>query len=117
MCVGAEYRTSTRRCGQTASRPQTLRACGLDEFRDGEAVAIAPLLLKNKRGRVTVYLRGHFTVANQLDFIYADWSYDDFKFLMGYIAEQLGEVSFFLDRVSERTVTCQYLKQYFAEKK
>jgi len=72
-----------------------LREWNLVLYRDGEAVAIAPLLLKNKRGRVTVYLRGHFTVANQLDFIYADWSYDDFKFLMDYIREQLGEVSFF----------------------
>jgi hypothetical protein len=93
-----------------------VREWNLVLYRDGEAVAIAPLLVKKKRGRTTVYLRGHFTVANQIDFIYADWSYDDFKFLMDYIKERLGQVSFFLDRVSERTVTCQYLKQYFADK-
>lgn len=94
-----------------------LREWNLVLYRDGEPVAIAPLLLKKKRGSFMVYFRGHFTVADQLDFIYADWSYDDFMFLMDYITEQLGRASFFLDRVSEKTVTCQYLKQYFANKK
>ena len=93
-----------------------LREWNLVLYNDGEAIAIAPLLIKRKNGRFMVYFRGHFTVANQLDFIYSDWSYDDFEFLMDYITEKLGQVSFFLDRVSEKTVSCQYLKQYFASK-
>jgi len=94
-----------------------LREWNLVLYNDGEAVAIAPLLIKRKNGNVMVYLRGHFTVANQLDFIYSDWSYDDFNFLMDYITEKLGRASFFLDRVSEKTVSCQYLKQYFTSKR
>ncbi len=82
---------------------------------DGRPVAIAPLQIKCKRGVCTVVLRGQFTVANHLDFIYESWSYDDLKFLMDYIRQRLGRVSFMLERVSEKTETCGYLKRYFAD--
>ena len=103
-------------------RKDLFRLVGLKEwnlvlYKDGCAIAIAPLLVKKERNRHVVYLRGHFTAANQLDFIYGDWSHEDFRFLMDYIVDTLGDASFFLDRVSEKTVTCGYLKEYFAEKK
>ena len=98
-------------------RKDLLRTIGLKElnlvlYRDDVPAAIAPLLIK-KRGEITtVYFRGHFTTANYLDFIYADWSYEDFQFLMDNIREQLGEVRFFLDRVPGGVVTSRYLKEY-----
>ncbi len=103
-------------------RKDLFRLVGVREWNlvlycNGTPVAIAPLLIKNKNGRQSVYLRGHFTVANQLDFIYADLSYDDFKYLMDYIKARLNNPSFVLDRVSEKTATCGYLKEYFASGK
>ena len=91
-----------------------VREWNLVLYRDENPVAIAPLLIKKQRGKYKVVLRGHFTAANQLDFIYDDISYDDFKFLMDYIKSKLGRVSFLLDRISEKTVTCEYLKKYFS---
>jgi len=94
-----------------------LKEWNLVLYDDEKAIAIAPLLIKKKSGRTMVYLRGHFTVANQLDFIYENLSYDDFKLIMEHIQNKLANASFYLDRVSEKTVTCQYLKEYFASKK
>ena len=112
-----EFLTYTKR-GKAQWR-EPLRLFGVREwnlllYSDGRPVAIAPLQIKRSHGVVTVVLRGHFTVASHLDFIYSSWSFDDFRFLMDYIRQRLGRVSFVLDRVSERTVTCGYLKRYFA---
>lgn len=100
-------------------RKDMFRLFGIKEwnlvlYQDGKAVAIAPLLVKKSHQKHMVYLRGQFTTANQLDFIYEDWSYDDFRFLMDYIKEKLANASFSLERISERTVTCRYLKEYFS---
>ncbi len=99
-------------------RNDLFRLVGISEwnlvlYSDGVPVVIAPLLIKMKHGRHIVYFRGHFTVANQLDFIYADYTYDEFKFLMDHIKANLKNPEFILDRVSEKTVTCGYLKSYF----
>ena len=115
-----EFLTFTKK-GKSYRR-DLFRLVGIKEWNlvlydDGKPVAIAPLLIKKKQGKYRVYMRGHFTAANQLDFIYESWSYEDFKFLMDYIQDKLGHVSFMLDRVSEKTVTCGYLKTYFASRK
>ena len=89
-----------------------LRELNLVLYIDHTPIAIAPLLYKTKKGKSTVYLRGHFTVANQLDLIYTSLSYDDFKFLMDGIRNTLGEVSFFLDRIYCQSQTSDYLKKY-----
>lgn len=83
-------------------------------YRDNEAIAIAPLLIKKKNNKSAVYFRGHFTKASDLDFIYYDWSYEDFKFLIDGIKNMLGDISFFLDRVAEDSVACDYLRKYFS---
>ena len=100
-------------------RSDMFRILGVKElnlvlYADHVPVAIAPLLVKTKQGKTTVYFRGHFTAACQLDFIYADLSYDDFKFLMDGVRELLGDISFFLDRVYSKSPTSGYLKQYLA---
>ena len=82
-------------------------------LRDNDTIAIAPLLIKKKNHQNTVYLRGHFTKAGELDFIYKNWSYEDFKFLMDGIKSLIGNTSFLLDRVDEKSVTCDFLKEYF----
>jgi hypothetical protein len=100
-------------------RQDLLRLLGLKEFNlvlynAGVAVAIAPLQVKKKSKKTTVYFRGHFTTAAQLDFIFhTEWSYEDFAFLMDAIRDMLGDVSFFLDRVDESSPTARYLKKYF----
>ena len=91
-----------------------VREWNLVLYDDDKPVAIAPLLVKKVHGKHRVVLRGHYTVANQLDFIYESWSYDDLKFLMDHIKTKLGCVSFLLDRISEKTVTCGYLQNYFS---
>lgn len=98
-------------------RKDLFRLIGVKEwnlvlYRDGAPVVIAPLLLKKKKYKHIVYLRGQFTAANQLDFIYERLSYEDFQFLMDHIRNTLGETEFFLDRISEKTVTCGYIKRY-----
>lgn len=98
-------------------RKALFRTVGLQElnlvlYSDHVPIAIAPLLLKKKKGETTVYFRGQFTVANQLDFIYSDISYDDFAFFMDGIRELLGNVSFWLDRVYYKSPTSDYLQKY-----
>ena len=95
------------------------RTIGLHElnlvlYSDNVPIAIAPLLYKIKKGKATVYFRGHFTGANQLDLIYSNISYDDFVFLMDGIRKLLGNVSFFLDRVYCKSPTSDYLKKYLS---
>jgi hypothetical protein len=91
-----------------------LKEWNLVLYENGKAIAIAPFLIKRKNGKLTVYLRGHFTVANQLDFIYEDLSYQDFELLMDYVKKKRADASFFLDRISEKSITCAYFKKYFA---
>ena len=101
-------------------RKDLFRLLGLKElnlvlYEDNEAIAIAPLQIKKIKEKYTVYFRGHFTTANELDFIYKiEWSYEDFKFLMDGIKGLLGDVSFFLDRVSDSSVTSEYLRKYLS---
>ncbi len=94
-----------------------LREWNLLLHENGQPIAIAPLLIKKKKGKQIVYLRGHFTVANQLDFIYENLSHNDFLMIMDYITSKLENASFFFDRISERTVTCGYFKRFFASDK
>lgn len=103
-------------------RKDLFRLVGVKEWNlvlidDDTPIAIAPLLIKKVEKRYTVYLRGHYTVANELDFIYATWSFNDFKFLMDYIYSTLVNPRLVFDRVSERTSTCAYLKDYLSPKK
>ena len=98
-------------------RNDLFRTLGLQELNlvlyvDHTPIAIAPMLFKKQKGKTTVYFRGHFTVANHLDFIYANLSYDDFVFLMDSIRSLLGDVAFFLDRVYCQSPTSEYLKRY-----
>lgn len=116
-----EYLTLT---GKGKSQRQDLfRLLGVKElnlvlYKDNEAIAIAPLLIKRKKNKQIVYLRGHFTTTYNLDFVYKpDWSYDDFAFLMDSIRDLLGNVSFYFDRVMEWSATYKYLKKYFASGK
>lgn len=100
-------------------RKDLFRLLGLKElnlvlYKDNEVIAIAPLLIKKKNKKHIVYLRGHFTTAYNLDFIYKpDWSYNDFKFLMDYVRSLLWNVSFYFDRMVDTSVTCEYMKDYF----
>lgn len=91
-----------------------VREWNLVLYRDGTPVVIAPLLVKKLRGKYRVTMRGHYTVANQLDFIYKSISYEDTKFILDYINSKLAKVSFLFDRVSEKTAVCEHLKSYFA---
>ena len=98
-------------------RKDMFRMIGLHElnlvlYKDQVPIAIAPLLYKTKKGKTTVYLRGHFTAVNQLDFIYASLSYDDFAFLMDGIQRLLGDVSFYFDWINHQSPTSAYLKKY-----
>ena len=100
-------------------RKDLFRTIGLHELNlvlyvDHVPIAIAPMLYKTKKGKTTVYFRGNFSVADQLDLIYASLSYDDFKYLMDGIRNILGNVSFFLDRVYCETPTSEYLKKYLS---
>ena len=112
-----EYLTFTGK--GKAQREDLFRLIGVKELnlvliKNDEIIAIAPLLIKRQHKKNMVFFRGHFTTAHQLDFIYKDWKYEDLKFLMDGIRRLLGDVSFFLDRVSEKTVTCKYLNSYFS---
>jgi len=101
-------------------RKDPFRLVGLKELnlaliKDGEPVAIAALLVKKKRKRQLCYIRGHFTAANCVDFVYRpDLSYEDFQFLMDGIKKRLGDVSFQFYRVLEDSLTCRYMREYFS---
>ncbi|MEM5770244.1 MAG: hypothetical protein AAGU32_18450, partial [Bacillota bacterium] len=101
-------------------RNDPFRLVGLKElnlvlYRDNEPIAIAALLFKKKKKKHLCYMRGHFTAANYLDFVYQpNLSYEDFQFLMDGIKSRLGNVSFQFDRVPEESVTGRYLREYFS---
>ena len=110
-----EYLSFTKKGKPSHKAP--FRLCGVRElnvvlYSDNKPIAIAPMLYKKQKGKTTVYLRGQFTALNQLDFIYADLCYDDFKFLMDGIRDLLGDVSFFFNRIYFLSPTKDYLKQY-----
>jgi hypothetical protein len=101
-------------------RTDLFRLVGLKElnlvlYKDSEPIAIAALLFKKKKEKHLCYMRGHFTAANYLDFVYQpDLCSEDFCFLMDGIRDALGDVSFQFDRIPEESLTCHYMKQYFA---
>ena len=103
-------------------RQNLFRLLGVREFNlvlynHDRPVAIAPLLVKKRRDGYIVYMRGHFTTADHLDFIHNGWSYDDMQFLLDYVKKQLGNVTFHFDRIPEHFLTCGYLTRYFANAK
>jgi hypothetical protein len=103
-------------------RRDLFRLLGIREFNlvlysDDRPIAIAPLLIKKQRGSYMVYMRGHFTTADHLDFIHNGWSYEDMRFLLDYIKSKLGKVTFHFDRIPEHFVTCGYLERYFSDAK
>ena len=95
-------------------RTLKLKELNLVLYSNNVPIAIAPLLYRTTKGKSTVYFRGHFTAALQLDLIYSSLRYDDFKFLMDGIREILGNVSFFLDWVYCKSPTSDYLIQYLS---
>ncbi len=102
-----------------SQRKNILRLAGVKElnvvlYNDDEPVVIAPLLVKKQKDGHFVCMRGHFTTADHLDFIYADLSYEDIEFLLDGIRNLLGKVTFLFDRVPDRFISCQFFKRYFA---
>lgn len=93
-----------------------VKECNLILYRDGIAVAIAPLLLKKHNGKTMIYLRGHFTKACCLDFLFNEtFSYEDFEFLMNSIKSRFKNPAFFWDRIREESPACEYMRIYFKE--
>lgn len=104
------------------SHKDFFRLLGLWEFNavlydDTEPIAIAPLLVKTRHGKSIAYFRGYFTVANQLDMIYATLRYSDFTILMDGIRKCLGNVCFHLDKIYSQSPTSDYLKTYLSSAK
>ncbi len=93
-----------------------LKECNLLLYRDGKAIAVAPLLIKKQNGNTVIHFRGHFTKACCLDFIYDEtFGYEDFEFLMNSIKSKFIKPTFFWDRVREESPTCEYMKKYIGE--
>ena len=103
-----------------AYRKDLFRLVGVKErnfvlYDDDKPLAIAPMLVKRKKDRNFVYLKGHFTAANDLDFIHQGWSYEEFRFMMDGIRNHISNAYFFIDRIYEKSVTCTHLKKYMAK--
>ncbi len=111
-----EFLTITGK-GWSDKRPWVL--LGLREknyilYKKGEAIAIAPLLVRRCKNVYYVYFRGTYTSAGHLDFLYRpDWNYSDFEYLLNWIKGSLGETKFFLDRVSEKSISISFIRKYF----
>lgn len=80
-------------------------------YRDDKPVVIAPFYC-NSGKKKKLLLRGQFTSAGHLDFIYSqDFEKSDFDFLIKYIKNFFGSCFIEMDRISERSLTCKYAKQ------
>lgn len=86
------------------------KPCNFVLFRDKKAMAIAPLYYKRvKSGTTKLLLRGHFTSAGHLDFIYReDFTKEDYDFLIKEIGKHFENCTLEMDRVSERSLTYKY---------
>lgn len=108
-----EYLTSTGK-GFTARHP--LNMVGIKEknfvlYVDGTPKAIAPLLVKNKNSKREVFLRGHFTGAGNLDFVFLnDFTFEKFELFVREINKSLGCPVWMIDRISEKSITYSYWK-------
>ena len=115
-----DYLNSTGK-GFTARHPMNM--LGLKEknytlYNDDQLIAVAPLLIKRRHGKNFIYLRGTFTGAGNLDFIYSDTiSFDDFSFFIDTISKMEVSAAWKIERISEKSLLCNYWKQYIAEKK
>lgn len=110
-----EYLNSTGK-GFTARHP--LNMLGIKEkcfvlYEDDNPVAVAPLLVKKENGRNTIFLRGHFTGAGNLDFVYSCYfTYEHFAFFVQSITDSLDNSKWIIDRISEKSLTFEYWKRY-----
>lgn len=110
-----EYLDKTGK-GFTARHPFDmlgLNSCCFVLYEDERPVIVAPLLVKKQNGRKQVYLRGHFTGAGNLDYIYeSNLSYEHFSTLMNEMSKVLNNPKWIIDRISEKSLTFKYWKRY-----
>lgn len=78
-------------------------------FQNEEPIAIAPLLVRNKN----IYIRGMFTGAGELGFVYADsLTYENFVSFIEEMEKTLGKSCWCIDRVSEKSKLYDYWCRY-----
>jgi len=79
-------------------------------------IAIAPFVIKKNRDKnIDVYLRGAFSSAAHLDFIYGElWSFCVFKAIIDYVNSMHPSCNFHFGRVFEKSLTNAYIKTYFS---
>ena len=113
-----EYFTSTGK-GFTARHPMNM--VGIKEknfvlYVDGTPKAIAPLLIKNKNSKREVFLRGHFTGAGNLDFVFLnDFTFEQFELFVHEINKRLGSPVWMIDRLSH-ILTGKTFQRFIKEK-
>lgn len=83
-------------------------------YKDDIAIAIAPLLVKNKNSCREIFLRGMFTPAGYLDFIYRkDIEYEDFVHLINEIRAHYKGARFYFSKINENALIVPFLKEIF----
>ena len=79
-------------------------------------VAIAPFIVKKSRGKIVdIFLRGAFSSAAHLDFIYGKlWEINVFKAIMDFVISIYPSCNFHFGRISEKSLSNMYIREYFS---
>lgn len=81
-------------------------------------VMIAPLLIGKDHGKRVVQLRGQYTSAAYLNFLYnpTECTYEMFDQLMSFICDDLAPCTFKLSKIPEKSLMCSWIERKFADR-
>ena len=82
---------------------------------NGDVIVVAPMLYQRKNDGCHVWLRGVWTSAGHLDFVYdpEQYSYEIFSEIIDETVKKLGKCYFHFTKIQEKSLTAKYIEKKF----
>ena len=85
--------------------------------KNGDVIVVAPMLYQRKNSGCHVWLRGVWTSAGHLDFVYDSdqYTYEVFSEIIDETVKKLGKCIFHFTKVQQKSLTVKYIERKFQD--